>query len=302
MTGAATDDGLQAFNGERPRLFGLAYRMLGSAADAEDVVQDAWLRWQGADRAGLERPAAWLTTVTTRLAIDRLRAQQRRREAYVGPWLPEPVSVDPGPEETAELAESLTIGFLTFLDTLPPADRAVYLLSEVFARPYAEVAATVGRSQDACRQVVSRARRRLRHAEAAPSVPAGDARRAADTAVRDLLAAVAAGDVAAAMACVAPDAVLVADGGPDRRAARRPVVGPHRIARFLTNLHGRLSAQTVEVSWARLNHGPGVLISLDGELDTAVVAEVDGSGLVSRLWVVRNPDKLGHLGVPVRLS
>ncbi len=145
MSDAAT------FEAERPRLVGLAYRMLGMWADAEDVVQDAWLRWQSADEGSIERPAAWLTTVTTRLCLDRVRTAQRRREEYIGPWLPEPVVSGPGPEEAAELSDSLTLGFLTMLDRLGPLERAVFLLADVFAVPFADIAGAVGKSEVACR-------------------------------------------------------------------------------------------------------------------------------------------------------
>ena len=142
----------EVFAAERPRLLGLAYRILASYTDAEDVVQEAWIRWQSVDHATVERPAAYLTTVTTRLALDRARSLARRREHYVGPWLPEPVAVEHGPEEHAELAESLTFGFLLVLDRLGPIERAVWLLAEVFGEPYALIASAVGKSEAACRQ------------------------------------------------------------------------------------------------------------------------------------------------------
>ncbi len=148
------------FERERRHLVGLAYRMLGTVADAEDVVQEAWLRWQAVPEASIERPAAWLNTVTTRLALDHLRAARRRRESYVGPWLPEPVVTDIGPAETAELAESLRLGFLAVLDELKPLERAVFLLADVFDVPFAEIAAAVGKSEAACRQIAHRARGR----------------------------------------------------------------------------------------------------------------------------------------------
>ena len=153
------------FDAERARLQGLAYRMLGSIADAEDVVQEAWLRWEGlgADgRAEVQRPAAWLTTVASRLALDKLKSAQRQREEYVGPWLPEPVLTDGDPALAAELAESLTIGFLAVLERLAPVERAVFLLADVFAEPYSAIAPVVERSEEACRQIASRARRHVR--------------------------------------------------------------------------------------------------------------------------------------------
>ena len=166
MTEAPSRDtdrsGAALFERERPRLVGLAYRMLGTVADAEDVVQDAWFRWQAVPPGGVDRPAAWLTTVTARIALDHLRTARRRRESYVGPWLPEPLVAEAGPAEVAEVAESLRFGFLTVLDELGPVERAVFLLADVFAVPFAEIAVTVGRSEAACRQIASRARRRVR--------------------------------------------------------------------------------------------------------------------------------------------
>ncbi|HZU80464.1 MAG TPA: RNA polymerase sigma factor SigJ [Acidimicrobiales bacterium] len=293
----AVAEALAVFERERPHLLGLAYRMLGVVADAEDVVQDAWLRWQAADRSGIDRPGAWLTTVATRLALDRLRAQRRRREQYVGPWLPEPVLLEPGPEEMAELSESLTIGFLSLLDNLQPVERAVYLLVEVFGRPYAEVGESIGKSEVACRQIVSRARRRLRqdHDEAAPH---DDRAAEADRLVHALLAAITQGDVAGALASVAPDVVLVSDGGPHRRAARRPVVGPDRVVRLLINLYRREGYGEAEFSMPRINGCPGLVVSFDGVVDLVLVFEVHAGAGVSKIWVMRNPDKLTALQSP----
>jgi RNA polymerase sigma-70 factor, ECF subfamily len=196
------------FHQLRPRLLGLAYRMLGVLADAEDVVQEAWLRWDRADRGEIASPAAWLTTVTTRLCLDSIRSRERRREDYVGPWLPEPVVLEPGPEEQAEMADSLTLGFLTMLDRLNPVERAVLLLADVFAVPYADVAAAVGKSEVACRQIASRARRRLQSSSPSRSNPS-------DRAVVDqVLAAFFLGDTEAALARLAPEVVCVSDGRP----------------------------------------------------------------------------------------
>jgi RNA polymerase sigma-70 factor (ECF subfamily) len=285
------------FEHERPRLLGLAYRMLGTVADAEDVVQEAWLRWRAADVATIERPEAWLTTVTTRVALDLLKAVQRRREDYVGPWLPEPVVLTPGPAESAELAESLTLGFLTMLDELGPLERAVFLLADVFSVPHAEIAVVVGRSEAACRQIASRARRRfrdVRHTDA-PHVQAADRRL-----VDEFVAAIGVGDIDAALARLAPDVVLVSDGGPTRRAARHPVVGRPRVVRLLVNLASRLGG-SVTVERATVNGDPGVILSIDGEQDTAAAFELR-DGLVTAIWLIRNPDKLTHLQPGVVLA
>ena len=274
------------FERERPRLAGLAYRMLGTWADAEDVVQDVWLRAQAAD--DIERPAAWLTTVTTRACLDRIRATRRRREEYIGPWLPEPVVSAPGPEDAAELSESLTLGFLTVLDRLQPIERAVFLLADVFSVRFSDIAAAVGRSEVACRQIASRARRRL---AAGPSRQAtGADRRVAD----ELLLALATGDTELALQRLAPDVVCVSDGGAKRRAARRPVVGRDRVARLLINLARRVQ-HGMHVAPATVNGDPGFIVTIGGVIDFVAAFEVDGDH-VAAVWVIRNPDKLEHVG------
>ncbi len=285
MTDTAPAD---VFEAARPRLLGLAYRMLGSRADAEDVVQEAWLRWSRADRPGVREPDAWLTTVTTRLALDRMRTTRRRREAYVGPWLPEPVATGPGPEEAAELADSLTLGFLVLLDRLTPAERAALLLADVFATPYAEVAATLGRSEEACRQLTARARRKLRAAGPAPDPPGDPELLAA------LVGAVATGDVSAVLRLLDPDVVLLSDAGPHRRAARRPVVGPQRVARLLTNLVRRYGTGPVRA--VEVNGGPAVLVDYD---EGPLLLQVGRRGeRVGAIWILMNPDKLAALDRP----
>jgi len=281
------------FEAERPRLRGLAYRMLGTISDVDDVVQDAWLRWQAVDLDALDRPEAWLTTVTTRLCLDRIRAARRRREEYIGPWLPEPLVSDGGPEQAAELADSLTLGFLTVLDRLGPVERAVFLLADVFAVPYAEIAETVGKSEAACRQVASRARARLRGAApegSAAERPAPPDRRLVD----ELVLAIGRGDIAGVLARLAPDAVCVTDGGPTRRAARRPVVGAPRVARFLVNLTHRYGG-AMSLRPVTINGDAGVMISLDGVVDMVAAFETQ-AGRVHAIRIVRNPDKLGHIG------
>jgi RNA polymerase sigma-70 factor (ECF subfamily) len=282
------------FSAARPRLLGLAYRMLGVYAEAEDVVQEAWLRWERADTEALDRPEAWLTTVTTRLALDRLRAGERRREEYVGPWLPEPVVVERGPEEAAELADSLTFGFLTLLDRLNPVERAVLLLADVFAVPFADIAVTVGKSDAACRQIASRARRRLQE-------PPARQRATIDrTVIDELLVAFATGDVARSLELLAPDVVCITDGGANRHAARRPVVGAARVSRFFVNIARRTYADAT-IRPAVINGDPGIVLSLDGVVDTAAAFEVE-DGRVVTIWVIRNPEKLDHVGEPVVLT
>ncbi len=285
----------EVFAFERPRLLGLAYRICGSLIDAEDVVQDAWLRWSGAEYEQIERPAAWLTTVTSRLALDRLRATARRKETYVGPWLPEPVATAPGPEDAAEAAETLTLGFLAVLEQLDPTSRVVFLLTDVFGYPSDEVAATVGKTPAACRQIASRARRKLRGARPRRA-------RAADRALADrLLSVITAGDVDAAMALMAEDVVLLSDGGPHRRAARRPVIGRWRVARLLSNLAQRLPPGT-SVDHVTVNTAAGFYVrNPSGQPDAAIAFDVT-DGAVSAIWVVNNPEKLTHMDTPVALA
>jgi len=289
MTGVVGEPWVDAFEAMRPRLVGIAYRMLGTFADAEDIVQEAFLRWHGADRGEVERPEAWLTTGTTRLALDRLRSAQRRREEYVGPWLSEPLVQDPGPEEAAELADSLTLGFLTLLDRLGPVERAVFLLSDVFSVPFDEIAGTVGKSPAACRQIASRARARLRAEGAGRSRPGGDRR-----VVEELLVAVALGDIDGVLERLAPDAVCVSDGGATRRAARRPILGARRVARFLITTTKKVY-ERASVELTTINGCPGMIVSVDGEVDVVASFELDDEGRVGAIWMMRNPEKLTHV-------
>lgn len=290
MSPAPDDDAV--FEGERARLLGLAYRMVGVVADAEDIVQDAWLRWSAADRDRLERPEAWLTTVTTRLAIDRLRAQQRTREHYMGPWLPEPLVHEPGPADRAELADSLTLGFLTLLDRLNPVERAVLLMADVFSVPFAQIAAVVDKSPQACGQIASRARRTLRAAHHPP--------RLVDRRVVDgLVTALSTGNMDAVLASLAPEVVCVTDGGAVQRAARYPVIGAHRVARFLSNLARRYQDQ-LSVTPVNVNGEPGVVARLDGVVDFVAAFEVQDDRITT-IRLIRNRDKLSLVESEVRL-
>jgi RNA polymerase sigma-70 factor (ECF subfamily) len=288
-----TADGDEVFARERSRLLGLAYRILGSFGDAEDVVQEAWLRWSATDRSVVERPAAFLTTVVTRLCLDRFRAIERRREQYVGPWLPEPVSLQQGPEEHAEMAESLTLGFLILLDRLSSTERAVWLLAEVFGEPYALIAEAVGKSEAACRQITSRARRRLREERPAP----GGCLEA--SLLTRLLIAVGSGDVSQTLELLDADVVLVSDGGPDHHAARRPVVGAKRVARFITNIAGRYP--DAELEFTEIN-GSAALVMRAAGMPIVVTGE-QLEGKVTRIYLMLNPDKLQALSeTPARME
>lgn len=276
-----------AFAAERPRLLGIAYRMTGSHHDAEDVLQEAWLRFaRHADT--LARPAAWLTTVVTRLAIDRLRQVEARRAEYVGPWLPEPTALERGPEELALAADSLTLAFLIVLDSLSPLERAAFILADVFGEPYSVIAATLQRSEPACRQLVHRARssvRAARHHEERP-LDAGLLHR--------LMTSLIADDPEELLELLSPEIVLVSDGGPERRAARRPVVGVQRVARFLTTLSRRAPGATV--GEGVVNHSACLFITTPaGPL--IVTGSAVGDQIVS-LVIISNPDKVSGSEVP----
>ncbi len=281
-------------------LDGVAYRMLGRVADAEDVVQEAWLRWAAADHAQVREPRGYLVRVTTRLAIDRLRQVQSRREAYVGSWLPEPVVTGPGPgpaarapdgAERAVLAESVSLAVLVVLESLSPLERAVFVLREAFGFPYAEIAGTLERSEAAVRQLAGRARQHV--TERKPRFEVDPTLR------RDLterfLKAAADGDVRGLVSVLAPDARLVSDSGGAAKAPRRVVVGADRISRFLAAVAPEGMREPASgVRFLELNGGPAVLLAVAGRPDTVFSLEVSG-GLVRTVHLIRNPAKLAHL-------
>jgi len=291
MTAPTTTALDRAFDQERSRLVGVAYRITGSRSAAEDLVQDAWLRWQAADRRKIDRPAAWLTTVTSRLALDHLKSAAHQREAYVGPWLPEPTAVAPDPAERAELAESVTIGFLVVLERLGPIERVVFLLADVFGLPFGEIATVVDKTPAACRQIASRARLRVR--EERPRFAPTDA--AAWEVAAAFLTAAQVGDLDALVSLLAEDALAVSDGGADHRAARRPVISA-RIPRFATNLAARMPEGS-DVSFHELNGQPGIVLHLGGGAYQAIVFHI-ADGVVHRIWTIRNPKKLTGLTAP----
>jgi len=276
----------EVFAIERPRLLGLAYRILSSYADAEDVVQEAWIRWQSVELDTIDRPAAYLTTTLTRLALDRARTIARRREHYVGPWLPEPIALEHGPEDHAEMADSLTLGFLMLLDRLSPTERAVWLLADVFGEPYALIASATAKSEAACRQIATRARRRLRAERPAPPQHLDPGL------LRKLLAAVGAGDLALTLELLDTDVVLVSDGGPDHRAARHPVVGADRVARLAINLarRGEVTALRDET----INGAAALVVELDSGMPLVITGE-QHDGRMTRIYLLLNDDKLGGL-------
>jgi RNA polymerase sigma-70 factor (TIGR02957 family) len=282
------DDATRTFETLRPRLRGIAYRMLGSAAEAEEVVQDAWLRWHEAAHAALDSAEAWLVTVTTRLAIDRLRAAKVRREEYVGFWLPEPVLGDApaSPEQLLERADDVSIAFLMLLERLAPEARAAFVLREVLDLDYGEVARIVGKSEPACRQLVSRAKAQLREARPRYSVSPETHHRL----LGRFAAAVAVGDFAAMKTLLADDAELVGDGGGKVPSFGKVMAGGPRIAQLFYAGHRRFG-DAVRVELAVINGEWGLLRFIGGRLESVQSYETDGEH-IARIHVQRNPDKL----------
>ena len=278
----------EIFEDERRRLVGLAYRITGSRAEADDIVQDAWIRWQSTDRSSVRTPAAWLTTVTSRIALDRLKAARHTRETYVGPWLPEVANPEPGPEDRAELAESLTVGFLAVLERLGPIERVVFLLADIFGLSFDEIAGVVDKTPEACRQVASRARRRVRE-ERPRFSPTDDA---AWEVTGAFLSAAQAGDLSALVGLLADGAVATSDGGADHHAARRPIVAA-RIPRFMANLASRVQADDVLIP-RLINGQPGLVVERGGGASFALSFSID-AGHVTHIWIVINPAKLRTL-------
>jgi len=279
----------EAFEAQRPRLVRLAYRMLGSVAEAEDAVQDAWLRWSRAGE-GVIDPAAWLVRTTTRLCIDRLRAAKVEREAYRGPWLPEPL-IEPLTEDPVERAEDVSVAFLLALERLTPLERAVFLLHDVFDEDYGSVAETLGRTEPAVRQLASRAREHVRDARPRFSVSQDDAARLAAA----FVTAAAQGDVQGLSALLAEDAILVSDGGGKRKAALRVMVGKADVIRLIEGLAFRGRAFEIEdLRTVRINGYPGLVLKLPDGPET-IAFQPDEDGLIAAVYIVRNPEKLAHL-------
>lgn len=290
---------VEQFEELRPRLFAIAYRMLSSASEAEDVVQDAFLRFDQARPDGLRSPAAWLTAVVTNLCLDRLRSARARREQYVGPWLPEPVLTGDGsgpggalgPLETAEQRDSVSFAFLLLLERLNPRERAVFVLREAFAYGYDEIARILGLSEANCRQLYHRARQHVSE-ERARFEPSPRRRREL---VERFIAAAEGGDLKALEALFAEDVTMWGDGGGKVAAARRPLVGIAEVLRFLATLSERY-AGTLSLRPAELNGAPGMLVFMDGKLDSAWSFDTDAEGgRITAIRGVRNPDKLTFL-------
>lgn len=279
-----TDD---PFVAHRRLLFTVAYEMLGVAADAEDVVQETWLRWADVDQAEVHDPRAYLVRIVTRLALNRLRSLSRLREEYVGEWLPEPLLTAPDPAEDAELADNVSIAMLTVLETLGPVERAVFVLREVFDAPYEEVADAVDKTPTAVRQIAHRAREHVRARRPRMQVDPAEQQSVVDK----FMATLATGDIRALMGVLAPDVVAVADGGGLVPAARRPIVGAYRVAAYLARA---AKLPDFAVSTIRLNGMPAVRVDAGG--GTVAVSFAVEAGRITRIYAIANPVKLSRLG------
>ena len=285
MNERTTDHATEAFVAHRNLLFTVAYEMLGSAADAEDVLQETWLRWVGVDLDEVRDHRAYLVRITTRQALSRLRTLRRRKESYVGPWLPEPLLTAPDVAEDVDLAESVSMAMLLVLETLTPTERAVFVLREVFDLEYDEIAAAIEKSPATVRQIAHRARTHVAARRPREVVSAAETRGAIEAFQR----AVETGDLRPLLDILAPDVVLLADGGGVVQAAVVPVVGTVAVA----NLLGRIGAAG-SVRPAHVNGYPALIIRIDGEVAGVLAVRMEG-GLITGLYAVRNPEKLSHL-------
>jgi RNA polymerase sigma-70 factor (ECF subfamily) len=283
------DPATAAFLTHRNLLFTVAYEMLGSAADAEDVLQETWLRWAGVDLDTVQNQRAYLVRITTRQALTRLRTLGRRKESYVGPWLPEPLLTAPDVAEDVELADSVSMAMLLVLETLTPTERAVFVLREVFDLAYAEIAGAVDKSPAAVRQIAHRARAHVAARRPRGVVSPAETRDALEAFQR----AVETGDMQRLLDILAPDVVLVGDGGGVVQAVPRPIVGADKVARVLAAGLGRIGA-AASLQPAQVNGYPALILRLNGAIDTVIAVRID-DGLITGLYAVRNPEKLSHM-------
>jgi RNA polymerase sigma-70 factor (TIGR02957 family) len=287
--GDRPDPATEAFLAHRNLLFTVAYEMLGSAADAEDVLQETWLRWAGVDLATVREQRAYLVRITTRQALTRLRTLGRRKESYVGTWLPEPLLTAPDVADDVELAESVSMAMLLVLETLTPTERAVFVLREVFDLGYDEIAEAVGKSAAAVRQIAHRAREHVAARRPRGAVTSAETRDALGAFQR----AATTGDLQSLLDVLAPDVVFLGDGGGVKQAVRAPVVGADKVARLLATGLRRIEVGAL-VQPAQVNGYPALIIRIDGEIDTVIAVRID-DGLVTGLYAVRNPAKLSHM-------
>lgn len=280
-----------AFETHRSHLLGVAYRMLGSLAEAEDVVQDAWLRWQRAETEGVANPRAFLSRIVTNLCLDQMKSARARREEYVGPWLPEPVAEGVGPDVEAERADSLSVALLLALERLSPLERAAYLLHDIFDMDYGEVAAQLGRSEATCRQLATRARAHVQTGRPRFRVDRDEGERLVDA----FMAAAQSGDASVLGRLLASDAALHADGGGIKIAVRNVVRGADRVARFFAGLQRKFGDAERRILWRGLINGlPGYVSLEHGETLQSTAFEIE-DGKISAIYIVRNPEKLRYL-------
>lgn len=286
----------EAFVAHRNLLFTVAYEMLGSAADAEDVLQESWLRWAEADRDSVRDERAYLVRIVTRQALNRLRTMARRKESYVGPWLPEPLLTSPDVADDVELAESLSMALMLVLETLSPTERAVFVLREVFDVGYDEIAEAVDKSPAAVRQIAHRARQHVEARRPRETVPP---RQVAAT-LESFRRAVDTGDLQGLLDVLAPDVVLVSDGGGRKQAALRPIVGAEKALRFFGGIMAKTPG-TITSALTSVNGTPALAFRIDGELDGVLAVRLE-AGHVTGLYYVRNPEKLTRLGTGTVLT
>ncbi len=288
------DDPLSA---SRSKLLGLAYRMLGSFADAEDVLQDAYLRYAGAGRKAIRSTEAYLVTIVTRLCIDKLKSARAKREIYVGPWLPEPVfdADQISPDSAVELADDLSFALMLTLERLSASERAAFLLHDVFETPFSEIAAMLGKSEAACRQLAARSRKAVRQ-ERPSSQTSEDQHR---TLLAGFVEAMASGDASRLQTLLTDDAIAISDGGGVKQAALNPIYGADKVARFFAGLSrkAKRNGLKVEVVPTEINRLPGLLVYFDGAMDQTISIDVNGDHIVA-IYAVRNPEKLKALPAP----
>jgi RNA polymerase sigma-70 factor (ECF subfamily) len=289
------DPATEAFLAYRNLLFTVAYEMLGSAADAEDVLQETWMRWVGVDLDLVRDQRAYLLQITTRQSLTRLRTLGRRRETYVGAWLPEPLLTTPDVAEDVELADSVSMAMLLVLETLTPTERAVFVLREVFDVGYDEIADAVDKTPVAVRQIAHRARAHVAARRPRGAVSPAEARNALDAFRR----AAETGDLQPLLDILAPDVVFVGDGGGVKQAVPRPIIGADKVARLMAAGIGRIPGDT-SWQWAIVNGHPALVVLLDGEVDTVITVRTEG-GLITGLYAVRNPAKLTHMRQETKL-
>lgn len=288
--------GAEVFEAHRDLMFAVAYRMLGAIADAEDAVQDAWLRWSAAPRPQVADPRAYLARIVVNTALNRLRSARARREAYIGPWLPEPLLTETRPDaaERTELAESVSVAMLVVLESLTPEERAVFVLREVFGFSHAEIGAALGRSDAAVRQLAHRAREHVQARRPRFDVDRNQQREV----TQQFLAAAAGGDIEGLMAVLAPDVTLLTDGGGKARAALRPIIGASKVARFTaaisTRPHMGMQIPGMSLEAAEINGGPGMLVTAGGQA-IAVLTLAIAEGRITAIQLLVNPDKLSAI-------